>query len=74
VIFDAAALISRRTSDVSSTAAAPVFSSKRSSLVVPGIGTIHGFYAGSQAEVYKTIILFELSFRKPALRIKVLNL
>ena len=30
-------------------AAAPMFSSRRFSLVVPGIGTIHGFCASSQA-------------------------
>jgi hypothetical protein len=34
---------------VSSTAAAPRFSSRRFSFVVPGIGTIHGFWASSQA-------------------------
>ena len=34
---------------VSSTAAAPRFSSRRCSFVVPGIGTIHGFCASSQA-------------------------
>ncbi len=31
------------------TRAAPMFSSRRSSFVVPGIGTIHGFWARSQA-------------------------
>ena len=41
--------MSRRSSGVSSTSAAPMFSSRRSSLVVPGIGTIHGFCASSQA-------------------------
>ena len=41
--------ISRRSSAVSSTAAAPMFSSSRCSFVVPGIGTIHGFCASSQA-------------------------
>ena len=34
---------------MSSTSAAPMFSSSRSSLRVPGIGTIHGFWASSQA-------------------------
>jgi hypothetical protein len=29
--------------------AAPMFSSKRCSFVVPGIGAIHGFWASSQA-------------------------
>ena len=41
--------MSRRSSGVSSTAAAPRFSSRRCSFVVPGIGTIHGFCASSQA-------------------------
>ena len=49
VIFEAAASISRRSSGVSSTAAAPTFSSRRCSFVVPGIGTIHGFCASSHA-------------------------
>ncbi len=34
---------------MSSTATAPMFSSRRCSFVVPGIGTIHGFWASSQA-------------------------
>lgn len=38
LIFEAALSMSRRSSGVSSTAAAPMFSSRRSSLVVPGIG------------------------------------
>ena len=49
VICEAALSISRRSSDVSSTAAAPMFSSRRWSFVVPGMGTIHGFRASSQA-------------------------
>src|SRR5260370_639753 len=36
-------------SGVRFTAAAPTFSSRRCSFVVPGIGTIHGFRASSQA-------------------------
>src|SRR6266566_1193924 len=48
-IFEAAASSCRRSSDVSSTAAAPMFSSRRCGLVVPGIGTIHGLCASSQA-------------------------
>jgi hypothetical protein len=47
VIFEAALSISRRSSGVSSMAAAPMFSSTRASFVVPGIGTIHGFCASS---------------------------
>ncbi len=43
VICDAALSISRRSSGVSSISAAPMFSSRRSSFRVPGIGTIHGF-------------------------------
>jgi hypothetical protein len=39
----------RRSSGVSSTPDAPGFSSSRGSFVVPGIGTIHGFRANSQA-------------------------
>src|SRR2546427_2152762 len=46
---DAALSISRRSSAVSLTATAPMFSSRRESFVVPGIGTIHGFWASSQA-------------------------
>src|SRR5207245_3405355 len=49
VIFEAALSISRRSWDVSSTPTAPTLSSNRSSLVVPGMGTIHGFCASSQA-------------------------
>ncbi|HEY6164059.1 MAG TPA: hypothetical protein VIW25_04055 [Nitrososphaeraceae archaeon] len=49
VIFEAALSISRKSSDVSSTATAPMFSSSRSSLRVPGIGTIQGFWASSHA-------------------------
>src|SRR4030095_12941418 len=49
LIFDAALSISRRSSAVISIAAAPMFSSSRFNLVVPGIGTIHGFCARSQA-------------------------
>src|SRR5271170_4666194 len=50
VICDAALSISRRSSEESSTATAPIFSSRRCSLVVPGIGTIHGFWASSQGQ------------------------
>ena len=49
MILEAAVSISRRSSAVSSTAAAPMFSSRRCSFVVPGMGTIHGFWASSQA-------------------------
>src|SRR5256885_4178907 len=48
-IFEEALSMSRRSSGVSSTEAAPRFSSRRCSFVVPGIGTIHGFRASSQA-------------------------
>src|SRR5205814_4447884 len=54
VIFDAALSMSRRSSAVSSIAAAPMFSSSRCSFVVPGIGTIHGFCASSQASAICT--------------------
>ena len=43
LIFEAALSMSRRSLAVSSTATAPMFSSRRFSFVVPGIGTIHGF-------------------------------
>src|SRR5688572_13313097 len=46
---EAASSISHRSSGVRSTSAAPRFSSRRCSLVVPGIGTIHGLRASSQA-------------------------
>src|SRR6266567_5165422 len=49
VIFEMALLISRRSSGLSSTASAPIFSSRRSSLREPGMGTIHDFWASSQA-------------------------
>src|SRR5207248_6834026 len=49
LIFDAALSISRRSSRVSSTFTAPRFSSRRFSFVVPGIGTIHGFWARTHA-------------------------
>src|SRR6185295_9005483 len=49
VMREAASLISRTSASVSSTEAAPRFSSRRSSLRVPGIGTIQGFWASSQA-------------------------
>src|SRR6185503_16759197 len=45
VICDAAASISCKSSAVSSTDAAPMFSSKRCNFVVPGIGTIDGLCA-----------------------------
>src|SRR2546421_12399860 len=41
--------MSRRSSALSRIAAAALFSSRRASFVVPGIGTIHGFSASSQA-------------------------
>src|ERR1700694_4724806 len=49
VIFEAALSISRKSSDERLTATAPMFSSRRESLRVPGMGTIHGFWASSQA-------------------------
>ena len=42
--------MSRRSSGVSSTETAPMFSSKRCSFVVPGIGTIHGFLGKQPSE------------------------
>jgi DNA-binding transcriptional LysR family regulator len=51
VIFDAALSISRRSSEVSLNVAAPMFSSRRFSFVVPGIGTIHGFWASSLGDL-----------------------
>jgi len=45
----AAASMCRTSSGVSSIEAAATFSPRRSTLVVPGIGTIHGFRASSQA-------------------------
>ena len=41
--------MSRKSSGVSSMLAAPMFSSRRWSFVVPGIGAIQGFCASSQA-------------------------
>src|SRR4051812_47840369 len=48
-MVEAASSISSRSSGVSWTEAAPRFSSSRCSLVVPGIGTIHGFCASNHA-------------------------
>ena len=48
-ISEAAFSISRRSSGVSSTDTAPMFSSSRCSFVVPGIGANHGFCASSHA-------------------------
>ena len=47
-MFEEALSMARRSSEVRSRFAAPRFSSRRCSLVVPGIGTIHGFLASSQ--------------------------
>ena len=44
-----ASSMARRSSGVRRTFAAPRFSSRRFSFVVPGMGTIHGFCASSQA-------------------------
>ena len=44
MILAAAASIARKSFKVSSIVTAPTFSSSRDSLVVPGIGTIHGFW------------------------------
>ncbi len=44
-----AAAISCNSAAVSSMAVAPLFSASRCSFVVPGIGTIHGFFASTQA-------------------------
>src|SRR5438105_15644401 len=48
-ILEAALSMSRRSPGVSSMETAPMFSSRRASFVVPGMGTIHGFCASSQA-------------------------
>src|SRR4029077_309640 len=48
-IWEAAVSTSRRFSDVTATATAPIFSSSRCSFVVPGIGTIHDFCANNHA-------------------------
>jgi len=48
-MFEDAVSISSKSSDVSWNAVAPMFSSRRFSLVVPGMGAIHGFRASSQA-------------------------
>lgn len=65
VIFEAALSILRKSSDVSSTATAPMFSSRRCSLRVPGIGTIHGFWASSHASAIWAGVVF---FRSATLR------
>src|SRR5215831_5549432 len=67
VIFEAALSISRRSSGGSSTATAPMFSSRRASFVVPGMGTIHGFWTSSQASAICAGVAF---FRSAILRSK----
>src|SRR4051812_686562 len=49
LIFGAASSRERTSSVVRYTFAAPRFSSSRASFVVPGIGTIHGFFVSSHA-------------------------
>src|SRR5829696_7955975 len=49
MIFEAALSMAWRSSDESSTATAPMFSSRRSGFRVPGMGTIHTFWASSKA-------------------------
>ena len=56
------ASISIRSSGVSTTSAAPMFSSRRCRFVVPGIGTIHGCWASSQASATCAGVA---SFRSP---------
>jgi hypothetical protein len=58
--------MSRRSSGVSSTETALMFSSKRCSFVVPGIGTIHGFWASSQASAIWAGVAFFLSAMLPS--------
>src|SRR5258708_1589504 len=48
LMFEEALSMARRSSGVSSRFAAPRFSSRRCSLVVPGIGTIHGLLAAAK--------------------------
>lgn len=48
MLADATSIV-RKSSFVSSTFAAPRFSSSRFTFVVPGIGTIHGLRASSHA-------------------------
>ena len=54
-----------RSSGVNSMFSAPRFSSSRFSFVVPGIGTIHGFFASSQASA----IWAGVAFFRPAMRL-----
>ena len=49
VIFEAALSMSRRSSGVSSTVSCSDVFLEACSFVVPGIGTIHGFWASSHA-------------------------
>jgi hypothetical protein len=58
--------MSRRSSGVSSTETAPMFSCKRCSFVVPGIGTIHGFWARSQASAIWAGVAFFRSAMLPS--------
>src|SRR6266700_7267792 len=58
VICEAALSIARRSSALSAIAVAAMFSSRRASFVVPGIGTIHGFCASSQASAICAGVVF----------------
>jgi hypothetical protein len=66
VILEAAVSMSRRSSGMSLTETAPMFSSKRYSFVVPGIGTIHGFWASSQASAIWAGVAFLFSAMLPS--------
>ena len=67
MIFEAAPSISRKSSDVSLIASEPLFSSRRDNLVVPGIGTIHGFCASSHASAICAGVAFFRSAILPSI-------
>src|SRR5437764_8973161 len=60
--------MSRMSSGVSSTAAAATFSRRRWSFVVPGMGTIHGFWASSHASAtWAGVAFFRPAYNTPLL-------
>jgi len=65
-ICEVTSLISFNSAEENSMAAAPRFSSRRSNFRVPGIGTIHGFWARSQASAIWAGVTCIRSERSPS--------
>src|SRR5258705_2890556 len=65
-LFPYTTLFRSRSSDVNLIASEPLFSSRRDNLVVPGIGTIHGFCASSHASAICAGVAFFCSAILPS--------